>query len=153
MPLIRYTQFITYPGGAPASNVSIAVWLLGGNIAVPIFADKAGTVPLPNPTMTDVDGKISVYVAPGPLTAELAGQIFPFLVDSSETDPAWPGTFIHEQSVASAVWTVQHHFGIQPIVTNLVVSEPVNAEVTHPDDETTVITFASPTAGTAHLRR
>jgi len=153
MPLIKYTQYITYPDGNPASNILRPVWLLGGNITVPIFADKAGTVPLPNPTMTDADGMISVYAAPGPLTVELAGQLFPFLVDATETDPAWPGVFIHDQAVAASVWTVNHHFGIQPTVTNLVLSEPVSAEVTHPDDETTVITFAVPTAGTAHLRR
>lgn len=153
MPLIRYSQYITYPDGNPAANIALPVWLLGGNIPVPIFSDKAGTLPLPNPTMTDVDGLISVYAAPGPLTAELAGQIFPFLVDATETDPAWPGTFIHEQAVAASVWTVEHHFGIQPSVDNLVLSQPTSAEISHPDDETTVITFSVPTSGTAFLRR
>lgn len=111
MPLIRYTQFITLPDGSPAAGFMLPVWLLGGNMPIPIFADKAGTLPLPNPTLTDADGMISVFAAPGPLTAELAGQVFPFLVDAAETDPAWPGTFIHTQVVAASVWTVEHHFG------------------------------------------
>lgn len=153
MPLIRYSQYITYPDGSPAASIPLAVWLLGGNVPIPLFADKAGTVPLANPTMTDGDGLISVFAAPGPLTAELAGQVFPFLVDATETDEAWPGTFVHTQAVAATVWTVEHHFGIQPTVENLVLSEPTEAQVSHPDDETTVITFAVPTAGTAHLRR
>lgn len=153
MPLIRYSQYITYPDGNPAANIALPVWLLGGNIPVPIFSDKAGTLPLPNPTMTDVDGLISVYAAPGPLTAELAGQIFPFLVDATETDPAWPGTFIHEQAVAASVWTVEHHFGAYPAVEILISGARVEATITHPDDETTTLTFSSPQAGTAYLRR
>lgn len=153
MPLIRYFQYITYPGGAPAADVTLPVWLLGGNQPVPLFTDKAGTVPLANPVTTAPDGLIDVFAAPGPLTAELAGQVFPLLVHPDETDAAWPDTFVHTQSVAATVWTVVHHFGIQPAVTNLVASEPVNAEITHPDDETTVITFSAPTSGTALLRR
>jgi hypothetical protein len=153
MPLIRYTQYITYPDGHPAANVTVPVWLLGGNVPVPLFADKAGTVPLANPIETDADGMISVYAAPGALTAELAGRVFSFLVDDSETDDAWPGTFVHEQAVPATVWTVAHHFGIEPVVDNLVASAPTSAEVTHPDTGTTVITFAVPTSGVAHLRR
>jgi hypothetical protein len=153
MPLIRYFQYITYPDGKPAGGVSLPVWLLGGNQPVPLFADKAGTVPLANPVITAPDGLVDVYAAPGPLTAELAHEVFPFRVHPSEPDAAWPNTFIHTQAMAATVWTITHHFGIQPAVTNLVASEPVNAEVTHPDDETTVITFSAPTSGTAHLRR
>lgn len=153
MPLIRYSQYITYPDGSPAANILVPVWLLGGNITVPVFSDKAGTLPVANPVMTDFDGLISVYAAPGQITAELAGQLFHFLVDSTETDPAWPGTFIHTQAVAATVWTVEHHFGIQPSVDNLVLSQPTSAEVSHSDDETTVITFSAPTSGTAFLRR
>lgn len=153
MPLIRYTQYITYPDGNPAANIAVPVWLLGGNIAVPVFSDKAGTAPVPNPVMTDVDGMISVYAAPGPLTAELAGQVFPFLVDATETDPAWPGTFIHEQAVAAATWTVEHHFGTEPTVQVVIGTQAALTAVDHPDDETTVLTFNPPQAGTAYLRR
>jgi hypothetical protein len=153
MPLIRYFQYITYPDGNPAGDVTLPVWLLGGNQPVPLFADKSGLTPAPNPTTTAGDGLLDVYAAPGPLTVELAGEIFPLLVHPDEPDVAWPNTFVHTQSVAASVWTVAHHFGIQPAVTNLVSSEPVNAEISHPDDETTVITFSAPTSGTAHLRR
>lgn len=153
MPLIKYTQYITYPGGNPAANILVPVWLLGGNVTIPVFSDKAGTTPVPNPVMTDVDGMISVYAAPGPVTAELAGQVFPFLVDATETDPAWPGTFIHTQAVAATVWTVEHHFGIEPSVEILVGGARVEATVTHSGDETTVLTFSAPQSGTALLRR
>jgi hypothetical protein len=51
------------------------------------------------------------------------------------------------------VWTVEHHFGVQPQVEVLVGGQVVYATVEHPDDETTTISFAAPTAGVAHLRR
>lgn len=153
MPLIKYTQYITYPDGSPAAEIAVPVWLLGGNVPIPVFSDKAGTSPVANPVMTDVDGMISVYAAPGQVTAELAGQLFHFLVDATETDDAWPGTFVHLQNSAAQVWTVEHHFGIEPSVENLVLSSAMTADVSHPDTETTVITFASPVSGVAYLRR
>lgn len=153
MPLIRYSQYITYPDGNPASEIAVPVWLLGGNVPIPVFADKAGTVPVTNPVMTDTDGLISVYAAPGPVTAELAGIQFHFLVDATEEDDAWPGTFIHTQGTPATVWTVAHHFGIEPEVTVLVAAAATTGEVSHPDSETTTITFGAPTTGTALLRR
>ena len=153
MPLIKYTRYISYPTGNPAANTPVAVWLLGGNVLVPLFADKAGTIPLANPVTTDQDGLVSVYAAPGPLTVELAGQVFALLVDAGETDDAWPGVFVHEQDTPASVWTVEHHFGVEPTVDSLVSSLSTAAEVSHPDTETTVITFAAPTSGVAHLRR
>jgi hypothetical protein len=154
MPLIRYSQYIAYPDGSPAAEIEVPVLLLGGNQLVPLFTSKAGTTPVSNPVTTDQDGLVSVYAAPGTLAVELAGQFFHFPVDPEETDPAWPGTFIHTQASASTQWTVAHHFGVQPSVTVLVsgvVTTP--SSVSHTDDETTVITFGSSTSGTAYLRR
>jgi hypothetical protein len=153
MPLIRYSQYISYPDGSPASEIEVAVWLLGGNVPIPVFADKAGTTPVSNPVMTDGDGLISVYAAPGAVTAELAGQLFHFLVDATETDDAWPGTFIHTQVSTATTWTIAHHFGIEPVVDSLVLSSPMQGEVSHPDTETTTITFGAPVSGVAYLRR
>lgn len=153
MPLILYSQYITYPDGSPAAEVDVPVWLLGGNQLVPVFSDKAGTTSVANPVTTDVDGLISVYAAPGALTAELAGQLFHFLVDATETDPAWPGTFIHTQASAATVWTVEHHFGVRPTVQVVTAENAVETEVSHGDSETTVITFGAPATGVAYLRR
>lgn len=152
MPLIRYSQYITYPDGNPAATIPLAVWLLGGNVPVPLFSNKAGTLPLPNPTMTDADGLISVYAAPATLTAELAGQVFPLLVDDTETDPAWPGVYIHTQAAPAAVWTIDHHIGVQPAVTVLIGGQVSEGDVEHPTNEQTTITFGAPATGVAHLR-
>ena len=153
MPLIKYQRYITYPDGNPASNRLQQIELLGGNIAVPLFSDKAATLPLSNPVMTDADGLAQFYAAPGSFTTELAGEVFLFLVDPAEPDDAWPGVFVHTQLVAASVWTIDHHIGAPPAVTVLVAGQVVEGDVTHPSAEQSVVTFGVPTAGTALLRR
>ena len=153
MPLIRYFQYITYPDGTPAGSVVLPVWLLGGNQPVPLFADKAATLPLMNPVTTAADGLVDVYAAPGPLTMELAGQVFPLLVHPSEPDEAWPNTFVHMQTVAATVWTVDHMFGIKPAVAIDVANAQVETQITHPTVNQTVLTFSVAVSGAAYLRR
>lgn len=153
MPLIHYRQFLTYPDGDPAAGVAFPVWNLGGNVLAPVFSDKPGAVPLANPVMTDSEGLLEFYAPPGSYTVDVAGAIVHALVAGTETDPAWPGLFIHVQSVAATVWTVNHHYGVEPAVTVLAAGQQAEADVTHPTSEQTVITFGGPTAGTAYLRR
>lgn len=153
MPLIKYTQFLTYPDGSPAAEASFPVMLLGGNVLVPAFSDKAGTTPLANPVLTDTDGMLTFYAAPGAFATDIAGTLFHYPVDDTEPDDAWPGTFVHEQVSAATVWTVEHHFGVEPTVQIITSGTAAEAEVTHSDDETTVITFNPAQSGTAFLRR
>lgn len=153
MPLIKYAQYLTYADGSPATPGPFPVRLMGGNIHVPLFSDKAGTVPVANPVTTDANGLASFYAAPGHYFTDISGNVFHYAVDPSETDPAWPGTFVHEQTTQATVWTVAHHLGVEPSVTVLIDGQTVLADVTHPDDETTVITLGTPRTGTAHLRR
>lgn len=153
MPLIQYMQYITLPDGSPAADMAFPVHLTGGNVLIPTFTSKAGTAPLSNPVMTDGDGLLTFYAAPGAYCVDVGGIVFHLMVDATETDDAWPGTFVHLQNSAAQVWTVEHHFGIEPTVDNLILSSPTAAEVSHPDTETTIITFAAPTSGVAYLRR
>lgn len=153
MPLIHYGQYLTYADGTPAADIAVQVRLLGGNVLVPLFSDKAGTTPLTNPVMTDVDGLATFFAAPGEYATDISGNVFHYDVDASETDEAWPGTYVHDQGVAASVWTVEHHFGAPPSVTVLVAGQVTEADVTHPDPETTVIDFGAPTVGVALLRR
>ena len=153
MPLIKYQRYITYPDGNPAADRAQMILLYGGNVPVPLYGDKAGTAPLSNPVMTDSEGLAEFYAAPGEFITELAGEVFLFLVDPAEPDDAWPGVFVHEQAVPASVWTIDHHIGAPPAVTVLVAGQPVDAEVLHTGAESLTITFGSPTAGTALLRR
>lgn len=151
MPLIKYSQYLFLPGGNPAANLPMTVYLAGGNVAVPLRADKAGTTPKPNPSNTDGDGYLEFYAPPGDYTTWIAGTASVFLPD--DPDPAWPGVFIHEQNTLSATWTVSHYFGIQPQATVLVAGQRTEVDVHHPDDNTTVLTLGAPAAGVALLRR
>lgn len=153
MPLIQYEQYVTYPDGSPAAGREQLIVLLGGNVAVPLFADKAGTTPLSNPITTDGDGLAVFHAAPGSFFTELGGNAFHFVVSATEEDDAWPGVFVHEQSTPAQVWTVNHHIGAPPAVTVLVEGQVTEGDVTHPNSETTTITFGVPTSGTALLRR
>lgn len=153
MPLVKYAQYLTYADGAPAANSAFPVRILGGNVLVPLFSDKAGTVPLANPVPTDGDGLATFYAAPGTYGTDISGNRFHYDVDPAEPDDAWPGTFVHEQPVAATVWTAAHHFGVEPAVTVLVDGQVAEAAVTHPDTHTTTLTFSQPVAGTAYLRR
>lgn len=153
MPLIKYGKYLTYADGSPAAGIVVPVQLLGGNVLVPLFSNKAGTTPKPNPVMTDGDGLAEFYAAPGEYFTDISGNVFHYDVDPTETDDAWPGTFVHDQAVAATVWTVAHHFGAPPQVTVLVAGQVAEADVFHPDPETTTITFGTPTVGVALLRR
>lgn len=155
MPLIKYSQFFFNPGGGEAAGVPMRVTLTGGNQLTRLFADKAGTQPLENPlpTATDPAGLLSFYAPPGDYTVWFAGQAWPLPVDEDETDPAWPGLFIHHQISPAAVWTIDHWFGVRPSVSLLVGGQETNADVAHPDENTTIVTFGAPQTGTAHLRR
>lgn len=153
MPLIKYSQYIYFPDGSPAADTAFPVHLVGGNVLVPTFTSKAGTTPLNNPVTTDNEGLLTFFAAPGAYCVDVGGIIFHLMVDETEEDDAWPGTFIHTQTSAATVWTVAHHFGVEPEVTVLVAAAATAGEVSHPDSETTTITFGAPTTGTALLRR
>ena len=153
MPLIKYSQFLTYPDGSPAAEASFPVKLLGGNVLIPTFTSKAGTTPLTNPVLTDENGLSTFFAAPGAFVTDIAGTLFHYPVDEAEEDEAWPGTFVHTQASAASVWTVEHHFGVEPSTTVLVAGQALDGDVTHPDEETTVITFGTPVTGVALLRR
>lgn len=153
MPLIKYMQYITYPDEVPVANMPLAVTRAGGNILVPTFSDKAGTVPLANPVMSDSDGLVTFYAPPDNFTTDLVGSLFHYVVDPTEVDDACPGTYLYEQVVPAAVWNITHHYGVRVAVTVIVAGQPVEVEVLHPDDHSVTLTFGNPTAGTAYLRR
>jgi len=152
MPLIKYSQYLIFANGSPAAEVSLPVMRLGGNVLTPTFTSKAGTTPLANPVLTDSDGLLTFYAAPGAYVTDVSGHLFHYAVDDAETDDAWPGTFIHTQASPATVWTIEHHFGVEPDVTVLVDAQDSRGDVAHSDSETTTITFGAPTTGTAYLR-
>lgn len=61
--------------------------------------------------------------------------------------------YVHTQSVASSSWSINHALQTKPGVTVVgAAGQQIYAEVHYPDDDNTVIVFASPSTGTAYLR-
>lgn len=85
--------------------------------------------------------------------AEVLGR-----VETLEAAPGGPASsgvfaFAHQQAAPAATWTVSHGLNTKPGVT--VVDSAgalVLTEISYPDDNTAVVVFATPTAGTAYLR-
>lgn len=151
--LVLYSTFLQFPGGGPAANFPVDIFLHASNRMARLFTDQTGTQPSSNPLLTDEDGQAAFWAAPGDYDAFLGGERFHVPVDETFDDPTWPNLWIHEQAVPATVWTIEHHFGIQPQVEVIVSNESAEAAVSHTDDETTTVTFGTATAGVAHLRR
>lgn len=151
--LVLYSTFLNFPGGGPAANFSVGIWLHASNQMALLFTDQTGDTPAPNPLTTDGDGQVVFWAAPGDYEALLAGERFHIPVDETFDEPTWPDLWVHDQSTPATVWTIEHHFGVRPQVDVILSGELAEAAVSHPDDETTTITFGAQTTGTAHLRR
>lgn len=151
--IVLYSTYLQFPGGNPAANYPIPVSPMGSNQLALIFTDQTGTVAADNPVITDSYGQVVFWAAPGNYLASLAGEYFGVPVDESITESVWPDLWIHEQSTPSTVWTVNHHFGVQPGTEIILSGEESEAVVSHPTNETTVFTFGIPTVGFAYLRR
>lgn len=60
--------------------------------------------------------------------------------------------YTHYQNSASDTWTIVHNLGYNPIVRVFIGTSEVQPEtITHPDTNTTVITFTTPQVGYAQL--
>lgn len=151
--LVLYSTFLYFAGGGPASNYPVSIYPRASNQLTLLFADEDGIIPLDNPLVTDSEGMVSFYAAPGDYEARYGGNIAAVPIDESVTQPVWPDRWIHTQSSAQSTWTVEHHFGLPPHVEVIIDDVESSAEVQHPDDETTLITFGIPVTGIAHLRR
>ena len=155
MSLAPYTEPYWYPSGVLAAGVAYHVFPRASNVHAALFQDAGGTIPLPNPGVTDGAGVISFYVATGDYWLYINGQSFGLIVD---TDPdlthVWPASYQHTQSAPLAVWTITHELNAQPAVTVLDASgNELFAEVHYVDGDTLTITFSGPATGTAYLRR
>lgn len=153
MTLVHYSRLMFYPGGGVASGAHVAIRLDNSNVVPLMFTDASASTPLTSPLTADSGGNIDFWAASGMYIAELAGDDFEVDIDPSFTDPVWPNLCTYVQAVPALVWTVDHYFGVPPMVQVLVASQEVKADVTHPSDTTTVISFGTPVAGIVQLRR
>lgn len=152
--LPHYSLMLFFPGGNPAAGASIDLSMDGSNVPPLLFTDSAATTPAANPMIAGPMGMIGFYAAPGLYLAELAGTFVRVPVDPAWPDPVIPDVYVHEQTVPSLTWTVDHHFGTDnPSVTITITDMQVETRIDHPTTEQTVLTFSTPVAGVATLRR
>jgi len=60
--------------------------------------------------------------------------------------------YVHQQTTSAAVWTINHNLGVRPSVEVFDSgSQQVEADVSHPNVNTTSIMFAVPITGYARL--
>lgn len=151
--LVPYEVMLFFPGGNPAVGASVVVAMDGSNQPPLIFTDSAGAFPAANPATADGSGTVAFYAAPGLYVAELAGSAFRVPVAPGFVPAVHADVFVHVQSVAAAVWAVDHFFGTPPGVSVVSAGAVIEAQVDHPSATQAVITFGAPVAGTAYLRR
>jgi len=155
MVMALYQDKFWYPSGALAIAVQARVFSRHVNALASIYADAAGTIPLPNPITTDGAGMLTFYATIGDYWIHIGGTSFRIAMDADGvTDQIWAETYQHDQTAPAAVWNVTHDIGLFPSVdvidsTNTVVY----ADVQHISANQLTITFQSPTIGTAFLRR
>lgn len=151
--LVPYLADMYFPDGSPAADYTTAVRPRASNQLALLFTDGTGTTPADNPVTTDEFGVASFWAAPGDYVSIIAGAVFEYQVEPSFTDPVWPDLWVHAQTVLSAVWSVDHCFGIPPSVELVLSGQETEAAVAHPTTLLTTITFGVPVTGTAYLRR
>jgi hypothetical protein len=153
MPLAQYTATLFFPGGNRAVGASVVVSIQASNQVPLLFADAAGTIPVPVTMTADGAGMITFYAAPGYYLANLAESLFPIPLDPGFSTATWPNTYIHVQTVPALMWTVDHFFGVVPSVDLVMSGNQVEAEIDHPSVTQTIITFTTAQTGAAYLRR
>lgn len=152
--LTPYRVMIFFPGGNPAAFAAINVVLEGSNVPPQVFADAAATLPLTLPLTADGMGTITFYAAPGCYLGVLSGTRTRIPVLSTHPSPVFPDVYVHTQGAPALSWTIDHHFGTPPSVDVVIAGGAAEiGEVTHVSNNQLTITFGSPTAGTAYLRR
>lgn len=155
MSLALYTDNYWYPSGALASNVQARIFQRHTNTLASIFADAAGTTPLPNPLTTTAGGVLTFYASMGDYWIHIGRSSFQVAMDDDGViDQIWASMYVHQQAAPSAVWNINHSLGVFPSVDVLDSSDTVvYADVQHMSISSLTVTFASPTTGRALLRR
>jgi len=86
MALVQYSDLYWFPNGAIASNTPAAVFQHHSNTLIPLFADLAGTIPLPNPLNTDAFGNLTFFAEEGKYWVHIDSEAFLIDVGLSEEE-------------------------------------------------------------------
>lgn len=90
MALELYSQQYWTPDAVLAPGVAFQVFPDNNNVFAPLFADAAGTIPIPNPGVTDGAGFITFYAAAGDYWIHLDTETFRVSLPPPDLGPFLP---------------------------------------------------------------
>lgn len=154
MPIAPYSEKYVYPTGTLAVGALAYVYPRDLSALATLYADLAGTIPLPNPLPVGAGGFLTFFVENGDHWVYVNGQSFYVIIDTDAAlSQVWPSTYVHQHPASESVWVINHGLSSKPAVTVLVGGEIAAADVAYLDDDNLTITFGGSVSGVAYLRR
>lgn len=149
-------EYLQFEDGGPASEVRVFIFLPDTKTKAVLYQDKNGQYTAPNPIWTDRRGELVFYAEAGSydLFYQDAGVDYTTDISIGEEN-AGADEFVHHQTVANALWVIDHNMNCKPcvIAEDSAGQDIVWPAVRYPDQNTVELRWGYATSGTATLRR
>lgn len=135
MPLAQYSDTFWLPSGLPAALMEARVFLEGSGTLAALWADSAGTIPVPQPVVTSGSGGLTFWAELGSYWLHLDSEAFHINVGVSqeESDQSTGTAFGGRLTVSATPASIDIAPLVGYVVTHTQTSaKPVNVRVTSP---------------------